>query len=103
MITKGVASTIHVFVANGANILTNGQTDTLSIFDFDSGLLKSKGTVDIGNVECVGTNNAWGTLIACSRGNKIQLIKGDFEGPCPSENSVSRYENCYLILHLLYM
>ena len=75
-----------MFVANGANILTNGaKTDTLSIFDFDSGLLKSKGTVDIGNVECVGTNNAWGTLIGCSRGNKIQLMKGDFETPCPHE------------------
>ena len=80
------------FVANGANILTNGaKTDTLSIFDFDSGLLKSKGTVDIGNVECVGTNNAWGTLIGCSRGNKIQLMKGDFEGPCPSESVMNSF------------
>ena len=67
------------FVANGKNILTNGaKTDTLSIFNFETGVLESKGSVDIGNVECVGTNNIWGSLIACSRGNKIQLMQGEF-------------------------
>eukprot|EP00943_MAST-04B_sp_MAST-4B-sp1_P007357 g7357.t1 len=67
------------FVANGRNVLTNGaKTDTLSIFDFESGVLESKGSVDIGNVECVGINGIWGTLIACSRGNKIQLMQGEF-------------------------
>lgn len=67
------------FINRGKNVLTTGaKCDSLSLFDFATGELRSKGSLDIGEATTVAPSDELGTLIAAARGGKIVLLQPDF-------------------------
>lgn len=64
-----------VYVESGRSVVTPGaNSDTLSIFDVNTGTLVSKGVVELGEVTTVASSDARGSRIAASKGSSIVLM-----------------------------
>ena len=67
------------FINGGKTVLTAGhKSESLSLFDFGTGSLESKGRLDFGEAATVEPSDEWGSLIAAAKGSKVILLKPEF-------------------------